>query len=315
MGRVSRWLSLLAVSSLAVVVLGVPTTSAKVPGPNGRIAFTRERPNLDDLATFTVDPDGTDAVRLLAGSELPRWSPDGTEIAVLSCQNPPDCTTAVAIVDPDTGEVVRWFESPDPDLFLACFAWAPDGIHLACGGFGDTDPALTGLYSIDATDGTDLMQITSNPDGEDAPGDYSPNGGRIVFLRTDPDRPERRSQALFITQADGSGTPRRITPWGLSEETGSWSPDGDQILFSDAGVLYTASVDGETIKRILLGRRGAAFDPVWSPNGNRIAFALYRPARSQSDIWTARANGDGMHRVTRTRRWEHFPDWGPHPTM
>ena len=100
MGRVSRWLPLIAVSSLAVVVLGASSTSAKVPGPNGRIAYSRERPSLDDMATFTVDPDGTDTVRLLPGSELPRWSPDGTEIAVLSCQNPPDCTTAVAIVDP-----------------------------------------------------------------------------------------------------------------------------------------------------------------------------------------------------------------------
>ena len=309
-------------AALAIVVVAIVTfagpfvvsapASAKVPGPNGRIAFTRASPSFDDSKTFTVDPDGTDVVRLLPGSELPRWSPDGTEVVVLSCQDPPDCTTALTIVDPDTGEVVRWFESPDSDVFVACIAWAPDGSHLACGGFVDADPALNGLYAIDAANGQNLTRLTSNPGGEDLPGDYSPKGGRIVFLRRDPDRPERRSEALFITRVDGSGTPHRITPWGLSQEAGSWSPDGDKILFAGAGILYTISVDDGKINRIGLGHC-CAFDPVWSPNGTKIAFALYSPATSQADIWTARANGRGMHRVTRTRRFEHLPDWGTHP--
>ncbi len=216
-------------------------------GPNGRIAFARDILDLDDTATFTIDPDRTDGARLLPGlSGGPHWSPDGSEIAVNSCQNPPDCTSAAVIVDPDTGEVVRWFEM-DPDLWAACVVWSPDGSRLACLGFGNTDPDLNGIYSIDATDGTDLTRITSNPGGEDDPGDYSPDGSRIVFLRVNPDRPESRSQALFIAQVDGSGKPQRITPWGLSEEKGSWSPDGDTILFAGAGVLYTVSVDEGTI--------------------------------------------------------------------
>ena len=215
------WLGLVGVSGDAQAV---------VPGPNGRIAFAREIPSLDGFATFTIDSDGTDEARLLGGaSEAPRWSPDGSEIAVSSCQNPPDCTTAATIVDPDTGDVVRWFEFPDPDIFTVCVVWSPDGGRLACEGFGEPDPALTGIYTIDATDGTDLTRITSNPGGDDQPGDYSPNGNRIVFLRTDPDRPERRSQALFIAKVDGSVGPHRVTPWGLSQETGRWSPDGETI--------------------------------------------------------------------------------------
>lgn len=315
MGRVSRWLPLFAVSSLALLVLGAPAASGRVPGPNGRIAFAREIPDLDDTATFTIDPDGTDGARLLPGaSQGPHWSPDGSEIAVNSCQNPPECTTAATIVDPVAGEVIRWFEMPDPDLFTACVQWSPDGNRLACEGLGNNDPALNGIYSLDATDGSDLTRVTSNSGGEDLPGDYSPDGSRIVFLRAEPDRPERRSEALFIAEVDGSVKPERITPWGLSEEPGSWSPDGDTILFAGGGVLYTVSVDEGTIKRIRLARPGAAFDPVWSPNGRKIAFALYRRATSQSDIWTARANGRGMQRITQTRRSEHFPDWGPHPT-
>lgn len=307
--------SAMAVISVTLLALGGSAANGQVPGPNGRLAFAREIPALDDTVSFTIDPDGTDQLRLLDGpSGGPHWSPDGTQIAVNSCQNPPDCTTATTIVDPDTGEVVRWFEMPDPNLFTACVVWSPDGNRLACEGFGNSDPALNGIYSLDATDGSNLTRVTSNPGGDDVPGDYSPDGSRVVFLRADPDRPENRSEALFITEVDGSGTPERITPWGLSEEAGSWSPDGDTILFAGAGVLYTVSVDGGTIARIRLARPGAAFDPVWSPNGTKIAFALYRRATSQSDIWIARANGRGMQRITQTRRWEHFPNWGPHPT-
>lgn len=311
-----RLVALAVVSGMTWLGLAVISDDAHavVFGPNGRIAFAREIPSLDEFATFTIDPDGTDEARLLPGaSEAPRWSPDASEIAVSSCQNPPGCTTAATIVDPDTGEVDRWFEFPDPDIFTACLVWSPGGDRLACEGFGEPDQALTGIYSIDATDGTDLTRITSNPGGDDQPGDYSPNGNRIVFLRTDSDRPEERSQALFIAKVDGSVGPHRVTPWGLSQEAGRWSPDGETILFSGAGTLYTLSVDSRTIKRIRLSKPGAAFDPTWSPNGRRIAFALYRPAWSQSDICTAMANGREMRRVTHTRRWEHFPDWGQHP--
>ena len=217
-----------------------------------------------------------------------------------SCQNPPECTTAATIVDPDTGEVIRWFEMPDPDLFTACVQWSPDGNRLACEAFGNNDPALNGIYSLDATDGSDLTRVTSNSGGEDLPGDYSPDGSRIVFLRAEPDRPERRSEALFIAEVDGSRQAGTHYALGPTEEPGSWSPDGDTILFAGAGVLYTVSANEGTIKRIRLARPGAAFDPVWSPNGRKIAFALYRRATSQSDIWTARANGRGMQQITQT---------------
>ena len=312
-----RFLASLAVVTAVTftfVTLVGPSAGAVVPGPNGQIAFAREIPRLEDTASFRIDPDGTDQARLLRGaSGGPHWSPDGGEIAVNACANPPDCTTAAAIVDPDTGQLARWFPFADPDVFSACVVWSPDGSRLACEGFGDTDPDLNGIYSIDASDGTDLTRITSNPGGDDIPGDYSPDGTRIVFLRTDPDRREGRNEALFIAQVDGPGSPQRVTPWGLSEETGSWSPDGTTILFAGNGVLYTVPAEGGDVVRFRLPRRGAAFDPAWSPNGERIAFGFFARHTRQSDIWIANENTGGMHPVTQTRRSEHFPNWGTHP--
>src|SRR5919202_4116662 len=116
----SRRLSVMSISAVAVAaasLLMASSADAKVHGSNGRIVFAREIPALGDTAAFTIKPDGTNEKRLLPGNsaEIPRWSPNGHEIALLTCANPPDCTTAAAIVDPDTGKLMRWFPSPDPD--------------------------------------------------------------------------------------------------------------------------------------------------------------------------------------------------------
>ncbi|HEY8113086.1 MAG TPA: hypothetical protein VII16_09495, partial [Actinomycetes bacterium] len=65
------------------VVLALPA-GAKVAGTNGRIAFTRFDPASGDGFTYTMNPDGSNVQPLLPGftSGLPRWSPDGSEVAV-----------------------------------------------------------------------------------------------------------------------------------------------------------------------------------------------------------------------------------------
>jgi Tol biopolymer transport system component len=55
-----------------------------------------------------------------------------------------------------------------------------------------------------------LRRITSNPGGDDIPGDYSPDGKRLVFVRLDPDG----EVGLFVTRLTGSGL-RQITPPGM----------------------------------------------------------------------------------------------------
>ena len=262
---------------VALLLVGGITTAApaetEVAHDNGRLVFAREMPNREDTATFTSRPNGTREKRLLGGaSGSPRWSPDGKEIALLACINPPDCTTAAAIVDPATGNVLRWFPSPDPKLFMGCNVWSSSGTRLACESFGEPRARRNGIYSLRSSDGKGLRRVTANPGGDDLPGDYGPGGKRIVFLRIDPDRSKGRDQALFIRPVDRSRQARRVTPWGLSDEAGSWSPNGRRILFAGSGALYTVQVSGSgAARRISLPRKGAAFDPSWSPNGQRIA--------------------------------------------
>ncbi len=162
------------------------------------------------------------------GSAGPTWSPDGTDIQVFCC----DDGMIAHFVDPATGELVRTLSPPpDPSLEIFCGgSWSPDGERLSCEGFGVEDPSLNGAYTIRASDGGDLQRITSNPGGFDAPGDFSPDGERLVFTRFMDEQPV----GVFVTALDGSGLVQISPPDLVLDDTGfggSWSPDGSQILF------------------------------------------------------------------------------------
>src|SRR4051794_8754952 len=97
-----------AVVAVVIGLLVVAPAGAKAPGENGRIAFARFDPDVGDSLTYTANPDGSDVRELLPGftSESPRWSPDGTEVAVVSGLGipcPPTCTGNTVIINAATG--------------------------------------------------------------------------------------------------------------------------------------------------------------------------------------------------------------------
>jgi Tol biopolymer transport system component len=304
---------LLAVVLTAVVTAAAaPSAGAKVPGPNGRIVFGRFDPAIDDFHIFTADPDGTREAQLLPGAaECPRWAPDGSKVLV--CLANPAGLIRPATVNPQ-GSGFRLLDNPDPTLNLGCWAWSPNGARLACEGWDDVNvDQSAGIFTVRSSDGRGLVRLTANPYGDhDVPGDYAPDGSRIVFLRSNPDR---QASALFVVNTDGTGL-RQLTPWGLAEDAGSWSPDGRWILFTKpGGKLYVVRPDGSGLRRILLDTgpgRSFAFQPGWSPNGKRIVFSMaLQSAGYQEDIFTARADGTDLRRVTNTPDTEEFGDWGP----
>jgi Tol biopolymer transport system component len=311
-----KWLTALALCA-GIAIPALPA-QAKVPGPNGRIAFSRGDRD-DNRVTYTANPDGSHLQQLLAGlSGSPRWSPDGNEVALLAACTDGEQNCAATIVDPDTG-TFRQFKWPDPGLETNCgFGWSPDGMRLACESFGVTDPSRNGIYTIRTSDGRGLRRITFNPDGDDIPGDYSPDGKRLVFSRSDPSRPAKANVALFVVNLDGTGL-RRITPWGLPffEDAGRWSPDGNNILFDDQKSLFVVHADGSGMAKIPLATRSFSRlqNPDWSPDGTKIVVSLFTataPGTGRAGIYTANADGSDIKQVTSSPTFDATPDWGPH---
>ena len=333
--------------ALAVTLTGVVAlpAGAKVSGTNGQIVFSRATPDFQDNNTYTMNPDGSNVQPLFPAftSDAPHWSPDGTEVAVVSglgAECPPTCTPSTVIVNPDT-HAYRVLGQPDlPAVGVSCSIWSPNASHFACDGENDDDPSVNGVYTIRSSDGGGLTRITNAGGMADIPIDYSPDGTKIVFGRVDPsDHHCTTRSALYVVNVDGSAL-HRITPWGWCDDDGSWSPDGKWIAFEQGpvtrnggrtfahgGNLFVVHPDGTGLKQIPLATNSRAFagDVSWSPDGKKIVFLLFTPtgppssgpsANFQGGIATANANGSDVQQLTTpSPTFDHEADWGTHPIV
>lgn len=322
---------IVTLAALVALAAVVTPAGAKAPEENGQIVFSRFDPLLEDDFIYTVNPDGSHERQVLPlPAQCPRWSPDGTRI--VTCGFPPHGATA--IINPDDGSY-RLVPMPDPDnLFTACPLMSPDGARLACESFGEdrfenpTDPSLNGIYTIRSSDGGGLTRMTSNPGGDDLPGDYSPNGKRLVFGRFD--HPSD-ADGLYTVKVNGTGL-RQITPTGTilgPDSGGSWSPQGNKILFArrlaadQRTTLWMVNTDGSGLHQIDVQRHPACggpisdptargcFQPRWSPDGTKIVFTTFTAAAGR-DIYTVNADGTGLTPIT-SGGLSSSPDWGTHP--
>lgn len=81
----------------------------------------------------------------------------------------------------------------------------------------------------------------------------SPDGRRLAFLRSFPDKPDR-STAVMVGALDGS---EPFVLWvpehGVTEL--AWSPDGSRLAFVAAGTTARSIIGPETKGRVVTGRR------------------------------------------------------------
>ena len=77
--------------------------------------------------------------------------------------------------------------------------------------------------------------------------------------------------------------------------TPSISPDGRQVAFSYQGVLYIVPVEGGSARALTSGKSYST-SPVWSPKGDKIAFASDR--YGNFDIYTINVDGSDLRRLT-----------------
>jgi Tol biopolymer transport system component len=247
------------------------TGGAAFPGSNGRIVFVSDRAN-----------PGVPNDR-----EIYSANPDGSDPQPLTADPVP---------------------STDP-------VYSPDGTKITFTRGGDIWVMNAGGGGAVAITGTE------GPDSEPA---WSPDGTQIVYVSNQTVSGGGTSgPELFVKNADGSGTPRRLTdtPANAASRAPAWSPAGDQIAYhSNADGNNEIYTIGATVTAGFGTRRSANevgqqyMNPSWSPDAARIAFERgtgTAPSDTTKEIWTMRADGSDLVRLTNNSFNDVQPAYSP----
>jgi dipeptidyl aminopeptidase/acylaminoacyl peptidase len=282
----------------ALDVFGLELAADPQISPDGRrIVYVRTgfdiRTDQPRASLWAIDADGANHRPLLSDRKQhgsPRWSPDGTRIAYVSA------------AEGSPQLFVRWMDSGQTALITDLseapgdLAWSADGRWLAFTMFvpkpkpplAEPPPAPEGAEW--APPFTVIDTFTYRVDGRG----YLKSGYTHVF----------------VVPADG-GAARQLTRGDFNDAGPlSWSPDGRTLLFSgnraadweyDAAEseVFAVDVASGALKQ-LTARNGPDYNPVFAPDGKRIAFVGFDDrgmTYQASRLYLMEADGSGAREL------------------
>ena len=236
-----------------------------------------------------------------------------------------DGNAEIYVMDTDGGNQQNLTNNPASDHSPS---WSPDGkrIVFVSDRAGHAKDGIHGrptyeIYVIDA-DGSNPQNLT-NHRGDDGAPSWSPDGKRIVFSSDrDQGRDDPHNSEIYVMDADG-GKPQNLTNSPHEDKYPSWSPDGKRIVFSSSreghfrnllritDEIYVMDADGSNEQR-LTENRNNDWQPVWSPDGERIAFSSDTKGDVRIfDIYVMDTDGGNLQNLTNHHTWNGSPSWSP----
>ncbi len=231
----------------------------------------------------------------------------------------PSSSPTPRVLGPDEFDVVcgptlRVYEGDSQEHFLH---WTEDGSYMLFGHDDDT------VWTLDVENARLHKVAHASPSVYRVPygfyADISPDGSRIVYStceHTFYDSYYKRNIRVYeIGTVNTDGTDRRrLTENDYFDNYPAWSPEGTEIAFVRNVVFSDYPAGGEGLNNVklaimvagtgetrLLASRVALYPPIWSPDGQRLAFIAYE--REFDDIRVLHvidSSGAGLTRIGET---------------
>ena len=204
-----------------------------------------------------------------------------------------DGNSEIYIMNPDGSKQVNLTRHPSRDLAPV---WSPTGEHIV---FNSHRGGTRDIYIMDAN-GKNVRKVFRRLAYREYPV-WSPDGKKLAYTNA-------ADWSVYVGTID-SQQEERITSVNFLGGWPTWSPDSSEIAFilTEGPWAYSLKVVNlETRKeRILMPKEdiGKFFDPDWSPNGTRIAFAW-----SKKGIYVIDKNGRNLKRLVSSAS---RPTWSP----
>lgn len=258
--------------------------------PDGRrIAFQYFDGGADYHRIYVLDLDTRKTRRVASRGFRPRWSRDGTLIAITT-------ETAVFVMSQDGRHRRRIFRRRSGGESLLSVAWSPDSRRLAV--------ATNEVYVIDVRRRRPWRQVTAERPRSvlvDSEVSWSPNGHRLAYVA----QPYDPGDNDIYTATRNGKRLRALTQNWVEERHPVWAPDGSRIAYTEydgrRGVIAVLRPGRERLPSLITDGE----NPAWSPDGGMIAFDR------GGDLHVIAPGGGGERVVLAGPRRDSDPDWSP----